>query len=244
MNLGDDNKLIIIWDITNNYNIKYKINTNYEGNIYSCLLLFPQNNNDNYIITLTYNKSDNIDKSAIKIYSLNNGLFIKNIINNNNNAIYYLISWINKKNNKYYIIQFSYKKIIINNLLEEELYSEFIAEPEYDHLSGFVYNRNKNDYLCTSSYNGYVNIWDLYNKKLFKIINTNECQLAHIIEWNNKYIITADVNNKSFKIIDLDENKVICNIDGQHEDNVFCIKKIYHPIYGESLLNAGKDNFI
>ena len=29
-------------------------------------------------------------------------------------------------------------------------------------------------------------------KKIFKIINTNECKLAHIIEWNNKYIIAAD----------------------------------------------------
>ena len=241
---GDDNKIIIIWDITNNYNIKYKIISNYEGNIYSCLLIFPQNNNDNYIITSTYNKSDDIDKSATKIISLNNGQFIKYINNTNNISIYYLLSWYNKKNNKYYIIQFSYKKLIINNLFEEELYSEFTSEPECDHLSGFIYNRNKNDYLCTSSYNGYVNIWDLYNKKLFKIINTNECQLAHIIEWNNKYIITADVNNKSFKIIDLDENKVICNIDGQHEDTVYCIKKIYHPIYGESLLSAGKDNCI
>ena len=39
-------------------------------------------------------------------------------------------------------------------------------------------------------------------KKIFKIINTNKYILAHIIEWNNKYIIVADVNNKSFKIID------------------------------------------
>ena len=86
-----------------------------------------------------------------------------------------------------------------------------IQEPETDHYSGFIYNRNNNDYLCSSSRNGYINIWDLYNKKIFKIINTNknsilnifninENKLAHIIEWNNKYIIVADYNNKSFKI--------------------------------------------
>ena len=135
--------------------------------------------------------------------------------------------------------------IIINNLLEDELYSELIQQQsESNHFSGFIYNRNNNDYLCSSSSNGYINIWDLYNKKIFKTINTNKCILAHIIEWNNKYIIAADANNKSFKIIDLDENKIISDIGGQHTDKVISIKKIYHPIYGESLLSCGEDKCI
>ena len=99
-------------------------------------------------------------------------------------------------------------------------------------------------YVCSSSKNGYINIWDLYNKNIFKIINTNNCKLAHIIQWNNKYIIVADVNNKSFKIIDLQENKIISDIGGQHTKGVICIKKIYHPLYGESLLSGGDDNII
>ena len=37
---GDENKIVIIWDITNNYNIKYYINTNLGHNIYSCLIIF------------------------------------------------------------------------------------------------------------------------------------------------------------------------------------------------------------
>ena len=88
------------------------------------------------------------------------------------------------------------------------------------------------------------NIWDLYNKIIFKVINTNKCKLAHIIEWNNKYIIVADYKNISFKIIDLEENKIICDINGHHIDEVVCIKKVYHPLYGESLLSGAKDNTI
>ena len=241
---GDDNKIVIIWDITNNYNIKYQIDTKYGDNIYSCLLIFPHNIDDNYIITSTFNKSDDNENSSTKIYSLNNGQFIKYINNTNNIVIYYLLSWYNKKNNKYYIIQFSYKKIIINNLLEDELYSELKQEPEADHFSGFIYNKDNNDYLCSSSSNGYINIWDLYNKKIFKIINTNKCKLAHIIQWNDKYIIVADVNNNSFKIIDLEENKIISDIGGQHTDRVISIKKVYHPIYGESLLSSSIDKTI
>jgi len=66
----------------------------------------------------------------------------------------------------------------------------------------------------------------------------------HIIEWNNKYIIVADYNNRSFKIIDLDENKIISNIGEQHTYYIKCIKKIYHPIYGESLLSFGDNKYI
>ena len=121
---ADEDKKVIIWDITDtilNYKIKYKIDTKYENTIYSCLLIFPHNNVDNFIITSTNHKSNDNEKSSTKIYSLNNGDLIKYINNSNSEYIYYLLSWYNKKNNKYYIIQFSYKKIIINNLIEEEL---------------------------------------------------------------------------------------------------------------------------
>ena len=155
------------------------------------------------------NNSGKDEDSATKLYSLNNGNFFKYINKTNKNVIYYLLSWYNKRNNKYYIIQFSFKKIIINNLLEDELYSELCNEPEKEHFSGFIYYKDNNDYLCSSSDNGYINIWDLYNKKIYKVINTNGCGLAYIIEWNKKYIIVADVNNKSFKIvIDIDNNSI------------------------------------
>ena len=241
---GDDNKIVIIWDITNNYDNYYQIDTKYGDVILSCLLIFPHNIDENYIITSTYNISDNKDKSSTKIYSLNNKEFIKYIKNTNNNVIYYLLSWYNKKNNKYYIIQFSNLKIIINNLITHDLYSELKQEPEDNYLSGFIYEKENNDYLCSSSYNGYINIWDLYNKKIFKVINTNNCELGRIIEWNNKYIIVSDYNNKSLKIIDLEQNKMICDINGKHTDGLQCIKKVYHPLYGESLLSAANDNTI
>lgn len=59
---GDFNQIVIIWDITLNYNIKYKIDTKYENfSIYSCLLMLWNNYydtinnkyNENYIITST-----------------------------------------------------------------------------------------------------------------------------------------------------------------------------------------------
>ena len=94
-------------------------------------------------------------------------------------------------------------------LLEKEPYCELIQEPEDYHYSGFIYNKYNKDYLCSSCKNGYINIWDLNNKKIFKVINTNGGELYHIIQWNEKYIIVDERKNKCFKIIDIKHGKVI-----------------------------------
>ena len=79
---------------------------------------------------------------------------------------------------------------------------------------------------------------------MINYINTYNCKFAHIIQWNDRYTIVADYSNKSFKIIDLDKNKVVSNIIGENTEKISCIKKIYHPIYGESLLTTSEDNTI
>ena len=53
----------------------------------------------------------------------------------------------------------------------------------------------------------------------------------------------ADYQNKSFKIIDKKEI-IFSNFKNIHDEGVVCIKKIFHPIFDESLLTAGKDGII
>ena len=156
--------------------IKHKIKTNYGKDIYSNLLIFNvqngiNNNNDDYIITSTFNRSGNDEDSATKVYSFKDGKFIKNINKTNNISIYYLLSWNN--NNNYYIIQFANCKILISNLITDEVYAELISEPEDNHFSGFIIygtypgSNIKADFLFSSSFNGYINIWNLNEKKIF-----------------------------------------------------------------------------
>ena len=240
---ADSNQKVIIWDITNNYNIKYIIDTKYASDIYSCLLVFPENMNDNFIVTSTYCMSKNNEEAATKVYSFNDCKFIKYINNTSDIHIYYLLSWYNKNNNQYYIIQFSKNKILINNLISDELYSELINIPEGYHYSGVLYYKDNKDYLCSSSTNGYLNIWDLYEKKIYKNINTNGSNLGHVINWNNKYIIATDINSRSFKIIEI-ENNSIYDIKNDNKHKLYCIKKVNHPIYGESLLSVTNDKVI
>ena len=244
---ADWNYKVIVWDVSNNFNIKYKIGDFWKlhTEMWTLMLVFPHNNDNNYIVisSSVYIKNPNV--SNTQIYSLSDGQFIK-YVKNVDCEVWYLLSWYNKKNDKYYIVQLGSKKIIINNLLEDEVYTQFINEPEDNQVSGFIYNKDNNDYLCSSSVRGFINIWDLFNKTIYKTINTNidtkNYILYHIIQWNSKYAIVA-TQNKSFKIVDLENEKVVSEVKA-HYDEVICVKKVYHPTFGESLITSSRDKKI
>ena len=94
----DCNKLTIIWDIQNNYNQKYIIQSDYSGTIFDALLLFNYNNKD-YILLSSSNTNE-----YSKLYEFkDNTPFVKNIYETNKNNTAYMIPWL--YNNKYYIIE-------------------------------------------------------------------------------------------------------------------------------------------
>ena len=47
---ADQNKMVTLWDIGNNFKILYEIKTGYSGKIYSCILVFGINGK-NYLLT-------------------------------------------------------------------------------------------------------------------------------------------------------------------------------------------------
>ena len=254
---SDEMAIIFIWDISNAYKKLFTINTKYNDIIYSCLLVFTGDNyesvNSNnekrngYIVTSTYDISKENQNSATKVYSMENGEFINYIKNTNANSVFYLLSWVNKKDNRNYIIQFCYMKILITNLLDDDdIYAELTQEQKLSYYSGFIYEKKAEDkvYLYSSSKNGFINIWDLYDKVLIKNINITGSILCHIIQWNGKYAIVANYNGKSFKIINLETLNVEKDIGDSHSKEVKSIKKFRHPSLGDSLLTAGNDNMI
>ena len=119
---ADKFNLVYLWDVTNNYKIKYKIDTFYKSPIYSCLLAFI-NNQDNFII-ISNSDNSNDKNSSTKIYSLIDGSYIKCFNITKNYDIRYLLLWRDKNNNKYYIIHLANKSVIIVNLFRNDLYCE------------------------------------------------------------------------------------------------------------------------
>ena len=240
---SDNNKILIVWDIINNYNIKHKINTEYKDIIYCNLILFNINK-ENYIITSTMCESEKEKESSTKIYNLENGSFIKNINKSNLIQIYYLIFWRNKKQNEDYLIELGNGINHIINLNNNELYAELKTENESYHYCGLIYNNNNKDYLCHTAYDGIIYIWDLLDKKLFNNIDTNSCSLDYIIQWNKTYFIIADDLNNAFLIVDIKQFKVMESIGEKHTEGIVCVKKYLDDYLGECLLTGSEDNSI
>ena len=181
---------IYIRDISDNYKLKYNINIS-DGN---CLLIFLENKND-YIVSSSRMSSCSMDTST-RIYSFNDCSLVRYIDNTKKEQIEYLLYWYNQKDNKNYFIQLANGKILINNLLKNELYAELVNYKYSFHSTGFIYNKNNIDYLCVSandvSDNGLIEIWDLYNKNLFKVFKDVGSNITCVMRWNYKYILICD----------------------------------------------------
>ena len=223
----DLNKLIIIWDIQNDYNIKYSIKMELPDYIRDSLLLFNINTKD-YILISNEGK-----KEYTKLYELKENIpFIRNIYGTNENITYYLIPWI--YNNKYYIIECCYEKISINNLLEDECYDNLDMPPEGNHYCGYLYNNN---YLCVTNQNpGYIRIWDLIKKEIIKEIKYDSNYIYGIIPWNKKFSIVGCYNG--FIVINIEEKKVVKKFD--IGSTLYCVKIIKTDEYGECLIVSNR----
>lgn len=238
--LSSSFKNIITWDIQNSYNIEYKINIfNNSFYTYNSLLLFNIKN-ENIII------SSCSGWETTKIYSLNNHHFTKEIKNTISNFTFNIIYWYNKKDNCSYFIEICKDFIYIYNITKDKFYVKLYAKHNGGEKlllitcfeSGFLYN---DEYLCVSSADGCICIYNLIKKELERFMNINGSKLYDIIMWDERYIITADFKNGSVKIIDFEQLRIITDINGNRAQGVKYIKKFYHPIYGNSLLTGNTD---
>ena len=232
---GDGNKLVIIWDINNNFEKKYSIQPNYKEKMFDALILFNLFNK-NYILLASDNQHDY--NEFTKLYELNhNTQFIKNIYNTNRNKTAFLIPWLYK--NKYYIISCCDYEISINNIFEDENYANLILKPEGGHYCGFLYNDN---YLCVSdTNNNFLRIWDLTKKTVYKTIKFDAEAGYEMVQWNEKFTIIG--SNKSLIIIDIEEEKYITKIEGKN-GNILGVKKIKDEEFGECLICSEANNTI
>ena len=170
--------MVYIWNLDDNYKFLFKITTGYTNYIYSLFIYFKLE----YIITSTVGHVINVD--YIKIFSLKEGKLINNIKNSELNDTLDCLIW-EKEEKDIYIVACCYQKIEIYNILTGELYGNLATEindscGDY-YFSGFIANDNK--HLFTSSYEGFINIWDLYEKKLIKTIKFSS-SFFKIIPWS------------------------------------------------------------
>ena len=235
------NAKIIIWDLSNNYKLIHSKKIDYSENsiIYSSILYFSKNGD--FFITSS-NCNENQDYT--KIFNFNDGNFLVNLENTNRVDIYYILLWNN--NNIDYLIQCSLGIILIHNIENKELFHILRKDGNSTiHNSAcIIKNKEGDDMLYVGNVNGLIDIWDLKNFQLKKSIKYFKCYFYHMINWNQRYILVAEKSNSSIIIIDTLYNRVISVLQGIHTSFVICLKKINHPIYGQSLLSSDLDNQI
>ena len=208
---SDWDKIVFIWDLDDNYKLLQTIRTQYSNYIYSFQLLFKYN----YIITSTVGLNDNTDYS--KIFMLTDGKFFRNIANTNQIETLYSLIW-EKNFDEFYYIELCYEKIIIHNLLTDEIYSVLETRIEEScgvyYLYGFISNNNK--YLFSSSKEGHIIIWDLYKKTLIKSFQFNDSSFYSIVPCSFEIINYYNENDKNYQrniyyILIVDKNKKCFN---------------------------------
>ena len=234
---ADNNGIVIIWDLNDFNDEKYEIKLNIKSYIYSCIMFFDK---FDYIITSTCGK----EETKLFILNENKIKFIKNIKESKDINVYYLLIWYNKVDENYFLIQFCKNKIVIIDININEIYCNLINENDTEacYINGFIYLPY--EYLFSISVNNFINIWDLYGKELVYTIFINDNFLNQIIQWNNKYAIITNGDKNNILIMDLETRRIISKIFSKHEKGIINIKKIIHPIYGESLLSCGIEGSI
>ena len=238
----DDDKLINIWDLSNNFNLKLPLKLNYDY-IYSSILIFD--NKNDYIITSTL-KNANFAEDYTKIFFFDNGKFIRNIPNTNLNKTYYLLEWNNPNNMKCYIIEFCVGKIIINKLNEEEKYgqlnSNYRFERELSYYRGCLTENNEK--LISLSEGGFIHIWNLLNISLINTITINNGKINSLLKWSDKFIIVSNKSNNSFYVIDIQTTRIVSKVSKDIKNFIKSFKKIIHPILGHCMITCNHAHHI
>ena len=236
--VSDTKKLIYVYNLSLNYIFLYQIKTDYSFNIFSCLLFFDNKNNNNYLITSTYAINEN---NYTKAYLLEDGTFIKNYIGTNHNHSCYLLFWFHKILKCNYIIELCSEKLFIYQMITSGLYME-VNFKDIDFMKGCILeDKDKKEFLYCSTSDNMIYVFDLYKKTLAQKIELwKEKRIPNdiydMIKWSNKFLIICNYKNNCINVIDINQNKIITCIKGINNGKFLFLKKIIHPLYGDSLL--------
>ena len=230
ISLSYDNSLKL-WN-ANNWEILLNINyINKVGYLYSACFL--NDNEQIYIVTSNY-YLDN-DSENIKVFDLK-GNIIKYIYFSFNDNTYFIDSYYDKKFHNNYIIAGNIDYVTSYNFNENKLYHKY-DDNSKDHNCLVINEKNDEVNLIESGEDGNIRIWDFHKGKLMKKIKISNNALYGLCLWNKDYIFIG-CKDKTIKLLDLQNEKVINSLE-ENNTRVLCIKKIIHHKYGECLFSQG-----
>jgi len=223
---------IKLWNV-NNWLCLLNIKNIYEyGHMYSACFL--NESNQIYIITSSCKDYENENSAPIKVFDLN-GNKLKEITFSNDYT-YNIKSYYDYKTSKNYIVTGNFGSIKSYDFNKNKIYHIY-GKNRYKHYGIEINDKEEIIKLYDSCCDGNVRIWNFHSGDLLKNIKVYDNFLYGICIWNNNYLCVG-CQDKTIKLIDLKEGKVIKNLIG-HEEKVINLKKVDHPKYGECLISQG-----
>ena len=227
---------VIVWDLEDGKKI-FERDLKYDSFIYSVLLMFEDSNI--YPVVSTLGSGETF---VFKVGSNDEGTALHDTKDLN---IYFLAYWWDEKNKAHNIIQCGKNKIQIAQW-NKDINTQYQIQTDDKHpynLGGMVYQHNGKDLCITSATYGLIKIIDLKEKKEFRPqIQLEDVFLYSFVKWNDQYILVNDCLQRRVLVLDM-------NDDYKIKSKVLCpefffdrfIKKVDHPVYGESILSVGID---
>ena len=233
MSISKNDNNLKVWE-TKNMNCLVDLqNVNQSGLLNSATFLLY--NNDIYILTSNRNW---INPECIKVFDFTETK--KREIYKSNYNTFVIDTFYDKKNLKTYIITGNEGSIISYDYEDNNKYHEYFLQDEKKifHHSIIVYDDNDMTKLIESSDgSGYIRIWDFHSGTLLNQIKLSILAVKAISLWNNSFLFVG-CGDKTIKILNLDNNKIIDSLIG-HSNSICCIKVIKHPIFGKCLISQG-----
>jgi len=232
---------IKLWHIKNwecLYNIK---NINKYGYLYSACIL--NENNNIYIITSNYYI---FNPDPIKVFNINLDK-IKEVksINDFYESTKFITTYYDNKKNKNYIITGNKGYLKSYDFNSNKVYHKYNYGLGWNSGLINIFKEEDDDIirLMESDGKGIIRIWNFHTEELLKEIIIKEIRnIFGFCFWDNKYLfLGCEYNN--IKLVDLKNGNIIKKLNG-HEDDVICIKKIIHTIYGECLITGDSSGII
>jgi len=226
-----------------------QVEIKYDNFIYSVLMIFE--------IGKIYAVVSTLGSGETVVYTIGSeqpGMQLKDTKDIN---IYYLDYYKKELDNgdiEHNIIQLGKNNIIVTklnkDLTNESNYVIKVQEENFANiLCGMVFTKNNKDLLITSSTRGLILVIDLNstqdppeNRIIKRLADFTDVFFYNFVRWNDKYILLYEALQRRILVLDTDNDynivsKVLC--PEMYFDRF--IRKVYHPIYGESILSVGID---
>ena len=210
-----------VWDLSDNNKVilDKELKDGYDNFIYSVYMIFEKDKI--YAITST------LGSGETNIFIIGSDEQPRKLKDTKDLNIYYLDYWFEESNpegeSEHHLIQCGKNNILISQLKKDTNYSIKTDEKYANNLCGMVYKKGDKDLLITSATRGLIKIIDLKERKEIHSYEYKDVQ-------RRIYVLDSDNN---YKIV----SKVLC--PEMYYDRF--IRKVDHPVYGESILSVGID---